>query len=104
MTSNIQLISIIVSFLYGQILSYLTLFNYFLLKGINNIIKNIIMFIYVLDMAIIYAIILFKINNGCFHHYFIIMIILSYFVGLIIYKKIISKIVVNVYDTRLKKK
>ena len=97
MSSNIQLISIFISFLYGIIFYYLTYLNFKLIDILKVIYKHIITFIFVLDIAIIYMLILYKLNNGYFHIYFIFMAIFGFFVGYLFHKKIISKIVVNKY-------
>lgn len=95
MTSNMQLISFLVSFIYGIGFYYLTIINFRLIKDLKIYIQHIITFIYVLDMIIIYIILLYHLNKGYFHIYFIGMVMMGYFVGFITNKRILSKINVN---------
>ena len=71
MNSNIQIISFIVSFIYGVIFYFVTNINVYLIKDLKLYLKHILTFIYTLDMAIIYIIILYHLNKGYFHIYFI---------------------------------
>ena len=68
---KIQIISILVSFIYGMFI--------YILMRFNNMFKGIIkdlLFIY--DMVILYIIIIYKINQGIFHIYFFISLTLGY--------------------------
>jgi len=95
MSSNIQLISFVISFLYGVIFYFLTIINFKLIENIKKIYQHILTFIYVIDITIMYVIVLFHVNKGYFHIYFIIMVFVGYLVGFIIAKKVLSKINVN---------
>ena len=57
MTSNLQLISFLVSFIFGFFFYFLTNFNFEIIKDLKVYLKHIITFIYVIDMVIIYVII-----------------------------------------------
>ena len=96
MDSGIQLISLSISFLYGIIFYYLSIINFKVINILKNIIKNIITIIYVFDISIIYVILVYKINNGHFHIYFILMVILGYILG-----NYLSKIYVKVKANKL---
>ena len=87
-----QLLTLFISFLYGIFFYYLTCLNFKLIDNIKVIIKHVITFIYVLDIAIIYIIILYKLNKGYFHIYFIGMVFVGFFTGYIIRQNILSKI------------
>lgn len=102
MTSNIQLISLSISFLFGILFYYLSLFNFKIINNLKRYIKHILTSIYVLDITIIYVIILYKINNGYFHIYFIFMVILGYFVGFITNYYYFSKVNVKQIFKKLK--
>jgi len=95
MTSSMQLISFLVSFIYGSLFYYLTIINFRLIKDLKIYIQHILTFIYVIDMIIIYIILLYHLNKGYFHVYFIGMVIIGYFVGFITNKKLFSKISVK---------
>lgn len=92
MNSNLQLISFLVSFIYGIIFCLLTNLNFKLIKDFKLYIQNILTFVYVIDMVIIYIIIFYYLNKGYFHIYFILMVFVGYFVGFLVRKKFISKI------------
>lgn len=95
MNSALQLLSFLVSFIYGIIFCLITLLNFKLIEKLKRYIQHIITFIYVIDMTIIYIIILYNLNKGYFHIYFIMMVFVGYLVGFVLYKKFISKIIVN---------
>ncbi len=102
MSSGIQLISLSISFLYGILFYYLSTLNFKIINNLKNIIKNIITVIYVFDISIIYVILLYKINNGYFHIYFILILFLGYFVGYITNNIYLSKIYVKIKSKKLK--
>lgn len=95
MTSNMQLLSFLVSLIFGILFYFITIINFKLIENLKKYLKHIITFIYVLDMTIIYIIIFYHLNKGYFHIYFLLMVIFGYFVGFLLNKKIISKIDVN---------
>lgn len=75
---NIQIKSIIFSFVYGCFFSFLLNINYkfiYFSKGIKKIIFNMI---FVIDNTLLYFIILRYINNGIVHFYFILSLILGF--------------------------
>ena len=88
MNSNIQIISFVVSFIYGLIFYFVTKINFYLIKDLKLYLKHILTFIYTLDMAIIYIIILYHLNKGYFHIYFIMVVFLGFIMGYIIDKKL----------------
>ena len=92
MTSKMQLISFLISFLYGMLFYYLTFINFNLIKDLKKIFQHILTFIYVLDMTFIYIIIFYKLNNGYFHIYFILTVILGFILSFIMSKYLGSKI------------
>lgn len=103
MNSNLQLISFLVSFIYGIIFCLLTNLNFKLIKDFKLYIQNILTFVYVIDMVIIYIIIFYYLNKGYFHIYFILMVFVGYFVGFLVRKKFISKINVKRFLKNWKK-
>lgn len=103
MTSNIQLISLFISFLFGIIFYYLTIINFKIIDNLKKYLIHLITAIYVLDITIIYVIIIYKINKGYFHIYFIVMVLIGYFVGYITNYKILCKINVKSIINKLKK-
>ena len=75
---NIQIKTIIFSFIYGCFFSFLLNINYkfiYLSKGIKKIVFNLM---FVIDNVLLYFIILRYLNNGVLHFYFILSIILGF--------------------------
>ena len=92
MNSNLQLISFLVSFIYGLIFYFLTILNFYLIKNLKVIIQHILTFVYCLDMTIIYIIIFYHLNRGYFHIYFILMVFVGFICAGIFHKMFGSKI------------
>ena len=78
MNSYIQLVVIIVSFLYGFLLYYLNKLQKKLLMNKNIVSKIIIIGLYCNVIALIYILFLFKINGGLLHIYFILCFLVGY--------------------------
>ena len=78
MSSYIQLICLIFSFLYGIVVNYLNKFNLLIIKNKNCFIKLIIISLYIFNITLFYTIILYKLNYGVLHHYFVLFILLGY--------------------------
>ena len=81
MVLNLQLKSLIISFIYGIILAYLIKLHYkYLFKG-KLILRIIVTILFVLDNFLLYFLLLKFINNASFHIYFIFLIIMGYMLG-----------------------
>lgn len=92
MNAKLQLISFLLSFVYGIIFYLLTSLNFKLIEKMRVLYKHIITFIFVLDIAIIYIIIMYHLNKGYFHIYFILMVLIGFIAGYFLKTKIFSKI------------
>ncbi len=80
MTSYVQLICLIVSFLYGILIFYTNKLNNRLMFKKNIFIQVIGNILYINNMALLYICFLYKINNGILHIYFVLFIIVGYLV------------------------
>lgn len=89
MELNLQIICLIFSFLYGMAYYFSSLFNKYIIEKTKNIYKVIITFIFVLNLVIIYLIVLYKINNGIFHVYFLLFFLLGFFISVKIRQPIV---------------
>lgn len=78
MNSFIQLESFIVSFIYGIIFCLLSIFNKYILINKNILINFIITLIFIIDIVLLYIFIMYKINNGIIHPFFIITVLLGF--------------------------
>lgn len=85
MILKLQIISLIFSFVYGLIFYFLILLNKKYLYG--NKISFIIDVLFIIDNVLLYFIILRYINNGIFHIYFSLTIILGFLLGYYIDKR-----------------
>lgn len=91
MNINIQIYSLLFSFLYGIIFYILLEINYnFLFEG-KIIYRIIISFLFVIVLSLVYFLILLKINNGVLHLYFFLLMFTGYLLSFVIYKKLIVK-------------
>lgn len=88
MNYKIQLISFLFSFLFGVFFYLTSLINYKIIKKHSYLIKYLISFIYVLDMALVYILLLYKVNNGVIHVYFVLVLGIGFLVSCLYYKKI----------------
>lgn len=78
MNSYIQLICLVVSFIYGIILYYSNMINCNLFRDKNILIKSIGSILYINNMALLYIVFLYYMNSGIMHIYFILFMVLGY--------------------------
>ncbi len=78
MNIKLQIITLVFSYLYGIFFSFFLGLNYKFIYSDKKIIKTIISFLVVIISVLIYFIILKKINNGIFHIYEILCIIIGF--------------------------
>jgi len=81
MELGVQLQVLIFSFVYGVLFAYLLRLNYKFLFESKLFYKIIITVLFVFDNCLLYFLILRTINNGVFHIYFLILIVLGYLLG-----------------------
>ena len=77
----IQIISLIISFLYGVFIYYFNVFNKKVINNKKLIYDIIFRIIYVYLLVLLYIVIMFKINKGIFHNYFLLLMLLGYFIS-----------------------
>lgn len=87
MDYKIQLLSFFASFIYGIFFFYTNITNQKIIKRENAFLKYVITFLYILNIIILYIIIIYKINCGIFHIYFLITLIIGYIFGYLSFKK-----------------
>jgi len=78
MNLKIQLISLFVSFLFGIFLFFMFRMNYKYLFLVSNKKKMFFNFIFCLDLSLLYFLILYYLNNGTLHLYFLLSIVLGF--------------------------
>ena len=102
MNSYIQVLSFIISFIYGIIFYLLTRFNNYILENKHKVLRFIITLVFIVDVVILYVYLMYKVNNGYFHIYFIIVVI----IGFVIMNKFYDKLqkACKKYVKKIKKK
>lgn len=87
MDIDIQIKSLLFSFIYGILFSIFLNYNQNNLYKSSLIIRIIMNIVFIIDNALIYFIVLKHINNGILHIYFILMLITGYITNEILFKK-----------------
>lgn len=90
MSSYVQVLSFLISFIYGICFYLFTRFNKFMLSNKNNVIKLLVSLVFVIDMVILYIYIMYKINYGMIHPYFVAVVFFGYIVMMFMYDKCVS--------------
>lgn len=87
----VQIYSFLFSFCYGIFFFILLEINYKLIYSDCVFIKILYSFIFIIFNALLFFIILYKINNGIIHIYFIIMILIGYIISYFLFYKFFKK-------------
>ena len=85
MSSFIQLKSFMLSFIYGFLIYLVLRFNKFIIYDLTKIIKYIITSICLVDLSLIYIYLIYKINYGYYHVYFILVLIIGFMINYYLY-------------------
>lgn len=104
MDNNIQILSLLFSLGFGIVFYFTSLLNYKIICKCKTIYKYIITFIYMLDIALIYVSLSYKINRGNIHPYFILMVFLGFYVGINLRKLLIKNVKFYDFVARRKQK
>ena len=91
MSLNTQIVSFVVSFLYGIFFYILLEINTRFLYSSSLFVRLIVSFLFVLFNTLFYFIILMYVNNGYVHIYFFICVILGCLLCKVIYKRLFGK-------------
>ena len=90
MILSIQIVSFIVSFLYGMFFFITLQINYKFLYSSNLFIKIVFSFLFIIFHTLLYFVILLKINYGYIHLYFFFCLIIGYFVWKVGYNRFVN--------------
>ena len=104
MSSNIQLLTLIVSYLFGFSLYYLYKINYLIIKGKKKFYQSLITILLMYNVVLIYIILIFNINHGIFHIYFFFMLALGFNSNLKVTKKMLKNVKYQAFIEKIKKK
>lgn len=88
MNYKLQLISFIFSFLFGIFFYFTSLLNYKLIKKQSSFFKYVITTIYIFNISFIYILLMYKINYGIIHLYFLFLLFFGFLFGWIYSKKL----------------
>ena len=88
MTLQIQIFSLIYSLIFGVFFAVCVNFHYELLFSKKKWFQILINFIFVVDMALLYFLILKILNGGILHLYFFLLMFLGFLLGFIRTKKL----------------
>lgn len=91
MDYKIQILSLIYSFGYGVFFYFLSILNDKILIK-NRVLSVVLLLLFVFINALLYITILYKINFGIFHIYFLIMLALGYYFVFFLKKLLIKNI------------
>lgn len=87
MNLKLQLISLIVSFIFGIFLFFMVKVNYKYLFLVSNKKKFIFSSIFCFDLSVLYFLILLYLNEGRLHLYFFLLIIFGFLMAYKFFKK-----------------
>jgi hypothetical protein len=100
MDIKIQLLSFLFSFLFGIFFYFTSFINYKMIKNYSVIFRYLISLFYALDIALLYILMMYKINYGVIHIYFVMILFVGYYMGMIYCKKLRKKC--KIKDKKLK--
>ena len=81
MSANIQLICLIYSFCFGILFNLINKLYFKILNRVNILFKIIFYVIYIVLISVLYMYVLFRINDGILHIYFILCILAGYYIN-----------------------
>lgn len=88
MNYKLQLLSFVVSFLFGIFFYFSSLLNYKIIKNHPIFLQYFVTFIYILVISLVYVLIMYKVNYGVIHIYFIGVLLLGFICGCVYCKKL----------------
>ena len=104
MHAKVQIIVLTVSFIYGFIFYYLYRLNNKIITKEKYIYRSFTTILFMFNMILLYIIIIFQINNGIFHIYFFIMIVLGFISSIKLTKKMLNNVKFRSFIAKVKQK
>lgn len=86
MSARVQLFTFFVSFLYGILFSLLTRWHFHVLLPNSIIMKYLATILFMIDVVLGYVIIMYHINQGIIHIYFLIFVFLGFVAEIVLHK------------------
>lgn len=78
MDNQIQLLSFLFSFLFGIFFSFTGRYHYKMVFSLKKMFRYFLTFLYILDISLMYIVIMYYINQGVIHLYFVIITFFGY--------------------------
>jgi len=78
MDYKIQLLSFLLSFLFGIFFSFVSQFHYDLVFSLKKFMRYLLTFLFILDISLGYILMMYYINDGVIHLYFVGVTLLGY--------------------------
>lgn len=88
MANGIQLLSFLSSFLFGIFFSFVSRYHYDMVSSLKKVFQYFLTFLFILDISLFYILIMYYINDGVVHLYFIAVT----FIGYLVEKKIFQSV------------
>ena len=103
MDAKTQIIILLYSYIFGFIFYYLSKINNKIITNKSPIYRSITTILFMLNIVLIYLIILYKLNNGKFHLYFFIMLVLGFYSSYSLNKHLLSNVKLKHFLAKIKK-
>ncbi len=78
MDNHIQLLSFFYSFLFGIFFSFVSRFHYGFISSLKNWFRYLLTILFILDISLLYILMMYYINHGVVHLYFVLFTMLGY--------------------------
>ncbi len=78
MNNSIQLLSFLLSFLFGICFSFASHYHYEMVSHLKKVPRYVLTFLFILDVSLFYVLIMYYLNNGVIHIYFVIVTLVGY--------------------------
>lgn len=92
MDAKTQIIVLLFSYFYGFIFYDLALLNGYIIKFKKKIFRSVTTILFIYNVVLLYIILVFKINNGNFHIYFFIMMVLGFLCSVKVNKLLLNNV------------
>ena len=102
MSVILQIWTILFSILFGLFFYFLSCIHFKYISSNSTIFRIFITFLFVLDSVLLYVTVLYHLNNGIFHFYFLMSVLIGYYIGKTLHKNV--KLTKSYFSSLLKKK
>lgn len=104
MDAKTQIIVLLFSYFYGFFFFSLSYLNKKIIDKKSKLYRSLINILFIYNIVLLYIIIIYKLNNGNFHPYFFIMIVLGFYSSIKLTKKLLKNVKLRLLLEKIKKK